>query len=156
MSSKYAIGIDPGGVTGLAMVGMDEDGVFSLLRYTEVDSRKLGEEAAARHIVDTVLDWWEITEQVDVFVMEDFILRARNMDRSLLSPVRLIAKIETWMYVRADALGMGLIPKFKMQQPSQAKSIATDHRLRGWGLWVPGKQHARDAVKHCVIGLRGL
>jgi hypothetical protein len=40
------------------------------------------------------------------------------------------------------------------QQPSDAKGVVTDARLRAAGLWVKGQQHARDAIRHACLGFR--
>lgn len=147
-----AIGIDPGGVTGMACVGMDHEGTFWLLEHEQVDSRELGEEEAAAQIAD--LAWiWTDRHGCDVLVVEDFILRSKVTDRSLLSPVRITAKVETYL------LRYGVLEDYgdiQLQQASAAKSIATDERLKHWGLWIRGRQHARDAARHCVVALRGL
>lgn len=35
-----------------------------------------------------------------------------------------------------------------MQQPAQAKRLFTDDRLRQFGWWAKGEEHARDALRH--------
>lgn len=81
-------------------------------------------------------------------VVEDFILRQRTMDRSLLSPVRVTAGLmqdlyrSTWPYC------------VSLQSASDAKSTVTDARLKAWGLYVPGNEHARDATRHLILALR--
>lgn len=42
---------------------------------------------------------------------------------------------------------------FHTQTPSEAKSFATDHKLRALGLWTKGTDHARDATRHIVTRL---
>lgn len=37
------------------------------------------------------------------------------------------------------------------QTPGDAKRFATDARLKKLHLWVPGKDHARDAARHAVL-----
>lgn len=37
------------------------------------------------------------------------------------------------------------------QTPGDAKKFATDARLKHLGLWVPGKDHARDAARHWLL-----
>jgi len=85
----------------------------------------------------------EITD----LVLEDFILRERTNGRSLLSPVRLNSKFED--YVRREAPDIQL----HLQSPSD-KSVITDERLKRWGLYMRGQQHARDAERHLVLWLR--
>lgn len=151
---QYAIGIDPGGITGMALVGCDEDGIFTLAGWAQIDSRELGEEEAAYQVAQQVVEWRD-EYPVNVLGMEDFVLRARVTDRSLLSPVRLIAKIETHLRVFYMYRGVEA-PPIKFQSAANAKTIATDTRLKHWDLWVKGKQHARDAIRHACVALRGL
>lgn len=81
-----------------------------------------------------------------VVVIEDFILRRSEMNRSLLSPVR---------------LGFGLVHQMRVdgmrapvfQSPSD-KAVINDERLRKMGLWISGQPHARDAMRHLVLYLR--
>ena len=37
------------------------------------------------------------------------------------------------------------------QTPSNAKGIFTDSRLKDQKLWIPGKPHACDAVRHLCL-----
>lgn len=89
---------------------------------------------------------WRFSEMI----IEDFILRERTMSKSLLSPVRMAARLETLLEIRSEAFGIPL------QQPSSAKSVVTDERMRRWGLWIKGQQHARDACRHLILRLRVL
>jgi hypothetical protein len=40
------------------------------------------------------------------------------------------------------------------QTPSLAKTTVTDKRLKKLGLWVPGRDHERDALRHLVLYMR--
>ncbi len=81
-------------------------------------------------------------------VVEDFILRTNNADRSTLSPVRVTAGLGQLLY-RAR------IPMLR-QQPSEAKTTASDDRLKSWGLYDSegGMNHARDGDRHNIMWLR--
>lgn len=83
-----------------------------------------------------------------VVVIEDFILQMLQMDRSLLSPVRISARFE-------DRLRDTRLPWIK-QSASDAKRVITDARLRDWGLLRGGhaERHARDAQRHGILALR--
>jgi hypothetical protein len=37
-----------------------------------------------------------------------------------------------------------------LQTPAQAKTFVTDEKLKAMDLWVPGKVHARDALRHLI------
>jgi hypothetical protein len=82
-------------------------------------------------------------------VLEDFVLRQFNQDKDLLSPVRITAMIEYGMFEKR--LGVS-----SRQQPSEAKNVATDDRLKAWGLYRSegAQQHARDAVRHAITWMR--
>lgn len=89
----------------------------------------------------------------DIFfvVVEDFILRLMDQGRALLAPVRVSAAFE-WEMERSGAAET--VPVLK-QQPSEAKRVVTDERLRAWGLYDAGSgPHSRDATRHAVLALR--
>jgi len=86
-------------------------------------------------------------EELTCVVLEDFILRERTSDRSLLSPVRLNAMLTQTITSERPELSVVL------QSPSD-KSVIRDDQLKRWGLWSVGQQHARDATRHLVLWLR--
>lgn len=86
--------------------------------------------------------------RVSDVVVEDFILRQGTQSRSLLSPVRLTAALVQLMHEDKRAY------RYELQSPSDAKSTVTDQRLKSWGLWIAGQDHARDANRHMVLWLR--
>jgi hypothetical protein len=74
-------------------------------------------------------------------VTEQFILRQLN---AVLDPVELNA-ILRW----------AVRPRYWVQQQaSMAMSTVTDDRQKRWGFWIPGQEHARDAVKHGITFLK--
>lgn len=92
-----------------------------------------------------------ITDMVDAWptaavIREDFILRTQNKSRDTLSPVRLGFGIDHLLWERGRW-------SFT-QQPSMAKGTATDARLKEWGLYRPGGEHARDATRHAITFAR--
>lgn len=81
-------------------------------------------------------------------VMEDFILRRSESDRSLLAPVRVFSKYEYAL----DVLTRGKVAlPYVKQSASDAKTIVTDDRLIRWGVYRPGSVHARDAQRHGIL-----
>lgn len=83
-------------------------------------------------------------------VIEDFTLRIANSDREVLAPARLRLALQT-----EEALhGGGRVPF--LQQPSEAKSVATDERLKRANLYFAGMPHATDAARHAAAFLRRL
>jgi hypothetical protein len=75
--------------------------------------------------------------------VESFTLQQLNMDKDLLSPVRIRAMLDFHFALDGRVLWA--------QSPSEAKTAITDARLRLWGLYESGPDHIRDAMKHCLL-----
>lgn len=89
---------------------------------------------------------------VFVVVMEDFVPRFLEQDRSFLAPVRLFSKYERELYrIRKDS---GVCLPYVKQSASDAKNTVTDARLSRWNLYRPGMSHARDAQRHGILAAR--
>jgi hypothetical protein len=77
-----------------------------------------------------------------------------------ISPATIRAKIEygLWLAEKWEASeedrDMGRPRHLFKQEPSLAKRTLTDDRQRQYKLWEPGKDHKRDAVKHCYTFLQ--
>lgn len=105
--------------------------------------------------------------QPELIVVEDFVLRGgqtHNPVRSGLSPDRVQAMLHALLLVdaagsggsggsggSAGVLGVGQI---MWLSASMAKTTITDERLKYMGLYVKGKPHARDALRHAITGYR--
>lgn len=116
----------------------------------------LGEALAAQAIADQILETHQFCLEktggrfgVKQISIEDFTLRERSKKRNLLSPVRLTSGVLAVLEGDDRSWFVG-----KPQSPSNAKTTMTDDRLRAHGLWVPGKPHARDALRHLVLAMR--
>lgn len=170
VTAPTVISIDPGGTTGWsrmvvhpeALVDPDVPILTNILDRANGQVRAipvtpggkapkalnlaLEERRCIRTLVSDVLRSWSGA----ALVIEDFLLRKKVMDRELLSPVRLCAALE--LAVEYEGLGMTL----HRQSPSEAKTMATDDRLKAWGLYARagGQQHARDADRHSITFLR--
>lgn len=89
--------------------------------------------------------------------IEKFTLRQMAVE---LSPVSITGKIEYGLWLmekwaaEEEERDMGRGRMVFKQEPSLAKRTLTDDRQRSWGLWEPGKDHKRDAVKHCYTFLQ--
>lgn len=86
---------------------------------------------------------------LSVVIAEDFVLRQRTMDRSLLSPVRINAKLD-YVFHESD------IEFYDDQSSSDAKSTVSDERLKRWDLFERGRPHRNDAIRHLILWLRKL
>lgn len=95
------------------------------------------------------------------FITESFQLRAftgTHADPNLLSPVRILAKIE-WALWDRERTGDPLAEYSALpQSAANAKGVITDKRLRRWGLWQPGKRnrHKMDSLRHMILWMRSL
>jgi hypothetical protein len=149
-SGLELLAIDPGGTTGWAHFWIPTANLLGrsldILEDVEYDCGQLtGSEPEQAMQIRPMLEEMSGTGPV---ICEDFILRQFRQDAALLSPVRLMAMIEFMVSLINEP------PPFKKQQPSLAKSTATDERLKDWGLWEKGAPHARDAIRHGVTFLR--
>jgi len=61
---------------------------------------------------------------------------------STLHTPRLIGCIETLCKLE----GIGL----SKQTAQNAKKFVTDEKLKEWGMWIKGRPHARDAIRHGI------
>jgi hypothetical protein len=138
------LALDPGGTTGWALFSVHPEAMSG-----DPDV----------HVLDNVL-WWNSgqftgrqDDQIDEIlalveewpnarlVTEDFLLRQLN---AVLWPVEINAIV-----LRATR------PRYWVKQhASLAMSTVTDDRLKAWGFWVPGKEHARDAIRHAITFLK--
>lgn len=150
------IAFDPGGTTGWSLLVLPREingiDIFSLpfgdilknrviWEHGEIDCYE--EDLGASAMMQLVQEYPNAG-----VVVEDFVLRADRFERSrnLLSPVRLTAKLEHYLWRTGR--------KMLLQQPSLAKTTVTDDRLKIWGCYVPGMPHARDADRHIITFIR--
>jgi hypothetical protein len=162
------IAIDPGGTTGWSLIRVhpesltepNADFLDNIFRHQhgQVDcGSHRGNLASSLHDgISTdgefsgVYDLTHFIESwpVAAVVIEDFTLRTMRMDRELLSPVRVTAALgyNIWMSGR----------DYHVQQPSDAKRVCTDARLKAWGMYdsAGNLRHARDADRHAILFLR--
>lgn len=153
------LAFDPGGTTGWSLLVLPKQiggsdifswNLDSILRsrvsWIHGEVHTMGEEDKAVYQLSKMCDSWPTA----AIVVEDFILRSERKEkgRELLSPVRLTAKLETYLW-RQDR-------QMFLQQAAQAKTTITDERLQLWGCKADDglPDHARDADRHAVLFLR--
>lgn len=81
----------------------------------------------------------------DHIVAEDYRVYGWKVNEHSFSEVitaRLVGNIETLCTLRG-------IP-FHKQMAQIAKQFCTDDKLKVWDLWIKGKRHARDAIRHAI------
>lgn len=86
-----------------------------------------------------------------IIAIEDFVLtHFESSEREGLDPVRITTAFITAMSERSLNRGVEIV----YQQPGEAKSYATNDRLRHWGQWKVGAEdHERDAMRHMLLAI---
>ena len=150
------ISIDPGGTTGWSLMCVEPYALsdpderilrnITLHQHGELPSNDTpdGYNEVTDILIDLIMTWPQAA-----VVIEDFVIRNPNRSREFLSPVRITEKLDyiLWKHDRT----------WHRQTPADAKTTATDARLREWGLFVaPASKmvHARDADRHGITFLR--
>lgn len=89
-----------------------------------------------------------LADEDDIFVLgtEGFVLMMQSTDPDLLEPVRFNSVLED----RLRGTGQGV----EVQLASPAMVTITDQRLKLWGAWKAGADHARDAQRHGLLFMR--
>lgn len=138
------IALDPGGTTGWSLfqvhpMAMEGDSAIPVM--TNIEWWTAGEFCGKQDDqIDQILEMVESWPAARL-VTEGFQLRQLN---ALLDPVEINA-----------VLRWAVRPRYWVaQNPSLAMSTVTDDRQKAWGFWLPGKPHARDAIKHNITFLK--
>lgn len=157
MKALVTVWADPGVTTGWSIhrVPIDlllREGQVGAMRQCKWSSGQFNHGSTSAN-VDQFLDlcraaYERIADEEDVFVLgtEGFTLRILTTEPSLLEPVKFNAVAED----RLRGTGWWV----EHQQPSEAKNTITDARLKLWGAFKPGADHARDAQRHGLLFLR--
>lgn len=150
------IAIDPGGTTGWTLMCLEPYALSD--PYEKVLRNLTLHQHGQLTSNDTVEGYNLVTDQLmtliqiwpdSAIVIEDFIIRTNNSrSREFLSPVRITEKLDyaLWKHSR----------EWFKQQPSEAKTTASDDRLKRWGMYQKegGLVHARDSDRHAITFLR--
>lgn len=142
------LALDPGGTSGWCIIGVHPDSIASgdpdIKILDNVEFWSAGQFDGPEHdqcdmVVELVRAWPSAR-----LVSEQFTLRSKVTSAEVFSLERMNAII-----------GWAVRPRYLvMQQPSLAMTTVTDDRQKAMGLWIPGKEHARDATKHAITFLR--
>lgn len=143
-SGYQVIALDPGGTTGWsifqvhpdAMEGDPEIPVMSNIEWWTAGEFTGQQDDQIDQILEIIRSWPDAR-----LVTEDFQLRQLN---AVLDPVEINAILRWAVRPRY----------FVKQHGSLAMSTVTDERQKAWGFWIPGKPHARDAIKHNITFLK--
>lgn len=127
--------VDPGKVTGYGVLTV-KDGALTTVHFDQLE-------------MDDFL--WAASDVIEkegrdlTIVCESFQVTQRSVQQrgERLWSVEQIGVLR-WLAKRAFA-------QYLEQSPSDAKSFATDAKLRRIGWWVKGKEHSRDAARHALL-----
>lgn len=132
---RYIIAVDPGETCGWAMANFEED------KWTP------SQVAAGQSKANDWEDWTadNLTPEV-LLLVETFTITARTAQMSQQPRALETIGVMKFLARRAGC-------RIEFQTPSSAKRFATDGQLKKMGLWKPGQDHARDAIRHLVLGM---
>ena len=125
---------DPGLTTGVAVLTHPDD-----IRLFEIHVPLSEHQCREKHLYrvwEHLMDW----ERPDEVVYEDFTYQHRTTVE--LFPVQVIGVINLYGQITR-------VPIFS-ETASAAKRFWTDYKLKAIGRWVPGKDHAMDALRHLL------
>jgi hypothetical protein len=132
MTSSWLLAVDPGLTTGWATVNL-ELGMSSV--------------SAGQTPVDPFLDWTAtLPLSSGLLIVERFTITQQTAKKSQQTDALEIIGVLKFLARRGGA-------QFELQTPAQAKKFCSDAQLRKLGLWKPGQDHARDALRHLVLGI---
>lgn len=121
------LALDPGKSTGFAFASIFDSQGLTLLSHGQISGG-----------LDGFIAGWERIggNSADIVIAEGFRLDGRtpNPDTTTLEILGALRVLR---------------PDF-ITQMNTAKVHAPDSALKRWGLWLPGEQHARDAVRHLI------
>lgn len=120
------VAIDPGQTTGFAWRAPDDS-----LRQVQVPGSE----------ITTILNGLHATYGITEVVAENF--RSRPGPAVNLSASEALGAIQLWCEER----GIRMV----RQEPSAAKKVFDNDRLRECGGWKRGQNHARDATRHLFL-----
>jgi hypothetical protein len=155
--------IDPGTVSGVAVVWFDPWAVFegkttakTVLAYSEMFLS--GPENGPNGQINRYLRLLRTLNQTPGLASgcESFTMRQLNQDWEFLAPVRIRAGLEARMSMaparKESETGITLFT----QSPSDALTTFTNDRLKAQRMYTPGPDHINDAKRHCLLWIRKL
>lgn len=129
------LSLDPGGTTGYAVFEYFEDSEPVVKSAGQIPD---GLDGFIRWYTEQMLDSW------DEVVCESFTLRP-GVKFPDLSPVYIIGALEAMEFA---------LNKKPNYQPPTSKPLCNDDTLKRLEIYIPGRGHANDALRHGIIYLR--
>ena len=153
--------IDPGGISGWGMITVHPEDLVGtrplakIIEHWSCGEITGGEDQQASEILEFYAMWEDAAIGIESFTIKKFL-----QHREFLSPVRIRAKVEYGLWLTEkwaaedDDREPGRPRTLFTQDSSLAKGTLTDDRQHETGLWEPGRDHKRDAIKHCYTFLQ--
>lgn len=147
--------IDPGGTTGLAAAYVEpEKSVKETLlnarmkKATEVEGTWTQQAQKLAQIMSRFVFTANVEQLVPLsnihFAIEDFVLRRRETGGATGNLT------SVWVAAATVAI-FDIEATIHWQQPSHAKTFATDARLKLWDLYERGSEHKKDSWRHLAM-----
>jgi hypothetical protein len=137
MTFRYALAVDPGDMTGWAFASLDTPWTPGSV---------IAGQRPADDFLDVIAGWRELRNPECLVIVETFTITAQTARLSQQPVPMEVIGVLKFLTRRAGA-------QLQMQTPAAAKRFCSDAQLRKIGLWQPGKDHARDAIRHLVLGI---
>ena len=153
-NTLYVVGVDPGETTGIAVIGVPRGSIYAqepgAVFHLEAHETAGSVTSQVNLICKIARRIAGLTGPAPAIMCEGFKLRTKVTSQNVLAPVRVESALR--YAVNTGRAGESLMPPCIM--PGEAKGTATDDRLKAWGLWIPGSDHKRDAVRQCIMLVR--
>ena len=132
---QLILAVDPGNVTGVALWDLND------LRATPVAAEIVGAPDVYRAINLLLSEVHDRGDSLEV-VAESFVIGSRTMKATRTWDVlNILGYLDSLPYLSGEAV--------TLQKPAQAKSFATDTKLKRISWWKPTEGgHANDALRH--------
>jgi hypothetical protein len=133
---RLILAVDPGKTTGYGLLFVDDKGKLDSVSFNQLTMDDFLPAAA-----EMIEDWGSRT----TVVCESFTVTQRTTKQrgERLWSVEQIGVLR-WLTTRA-------LGSYLEQSPSDAKSFATDKKLKSIGWYTVGMEHARDAARHALL-----
>lgn len=152
--------IDPGGTTGWGVMSIDpldligDKPIHECIAHWACGDIHGNENQMASEVMELYSVWEDAAIGIESFLIRKFLQHAE-----FLSPVRIRSKVEYALWLQEkwasqeESRAVGRGRHLFIQSPADAKNTLNNDRQRDYGLWEPGPDHKRDAVKHCYLFL---
>lgn len=149
---RYVVGIDPGLMTGWAVVQHNPDDTLIVLESAEIGMYEFGE-----RLTDFLATYRAVSDDVQI-VVERFLITEKTARNTQAPWSLMVIGVADWLVYQM----WGEPDRIVRQGPAEAKTLITNVILRRTKTWHKGGAgHANDAIRHAVyryakLGLRNM